>query len=77
MLAAMMRMTALFCMLAAARSSTLSLVPSTQTGFFKRGSDVGPMNPHSYRPNEFGIYVHAYVYMYTYMYICMYISYIL
>ena len=53
MLAAMMRTTALFCMLAAVRASTLSLVPSTQTGFFKRGSDVGPMNPHSYRPNEF------------------------
>jgi len=29
------------------------IAPSTQSGPFLEGHDVGPMNPHSYRPNEF------------------------
>ena len=59
MQAAAMRTTALLCcasMLAgaqAAAKSQLVLLPSTQRTYFQIGADVGPMNPHSYRPNEF------------------------
>jgi len=65
MQAAVMRTTALLCcasMLAAvsaqasaqaAAKSQLVLLPSTQRTYFQIGADVGPMNPHSYRPNEF------------------------
>ena len=37
----------------AAAKTTLVIAPSTQSGGFLHGHDVGPMNPHSYRPNEF------------------------
>ena len=65
MQAAVMRTTALLCcasMLAAvsaqasaqaAAKSQLVLLPSTQRTYFQIGADIGPMNPHSYRPNEF------------------------
>ena len=33
--------------------SKIVIAPSTQAGPFLIGYDVGPMNPHSYRPNEF------------------------
>jgi ABC-type transport system substrate-binding protein len=33
--------------------TTLVIAPGTQTGWFKPGDDVGTMNPHGYRPNEF------------------------
>jgi nickel transport system substrate-binding protein len=33
--------------------STLVVAPSTQKGWFETGDDVGAMNPHAYRPNEF------------------------
>jgi nickel transport system substrate-binding protein len=34
-------------------ADTLVVTPTTQTGFFKLGHDIGAMNPHAYRPNEF------------------------
>ena len=33
--------------------TTIVISPSTPSGLFLEGNDVGPMNPHSYRPNEF------------------------
>ena len=33
--------------------TTLVVTPSTQKGWFETGDDVGAMNPHAYRPNEF------------------------
>lgn len=38
---------------AVSAETTLTITPGTQTGFFKTGSDIGSMNPHDYRPNEF------------------------
>lgn len=37
----------------AADSHTLVVTPSMQTGFFEVGDDIGAMNAHAYRPNEF------------------------
>jgi ABC-type transport system substrate-binding protein len=31
----------------------LVITAGLQTGFFQQGSDIGSMNPHDYRPNEF------------------------
>ena len=46
-----------FCMLvlgvAAQEQGTLVITAGTQTGFFQTGADIGSMNPHDYRPNEF------------------------
>ena len=39
--------------ISAAAGTTIVVTGTTQGGFFKTGTDVGPMNPHSYRPNEF------------------------
>jgi len=36
-----------------AAETTLVITPSVQTGFFKIGHDIGALNPHDYRPNEF------------------------
>ncbi len=36
-----------------AAETTLVITAGTQTGFFMTGSDIGSMNPHDYRPNEF------------------------
>jgi len=33
--------------------NTLVITAGLQTGFFQQGSDIGSMNPHDYRPNEF------------------------
>ena len=38
---------------AAASETTLVITPGVQTGFFKTGADIGSLNPHDYRPNEF------------------------
>ena len=38
---------------AAASDETLVITAGTQTGFFQTGTDIGSMNPHDYRPNEF------------------------
>ena len=37
----------------AAAETTLVVTPGLQVGFFKTGSDIGSLNPHDYRPNEF------------------------
>ena len=34
-------------------ASDLVISVGTQTGFFKTGDDIGGLNPHDYRPNEF------------------------
>ena len=41
--------------LSAAMASASELVVNvgTQTGSFLIGHDIGPLNPHDYRPNEF------------------------
>jgi ABC-type transport system substrate-binding protein len=36
-----------------AAETTLTITAGTQSGFFQTGTDVGSMNPHDYRPNEF------------------------
>jgi ABC-type transport system substrate-binding protein len=36
-----------------ASPSTLVIAPATQKGYFGIGDDIGSMNPHQYRPNEF------------------------
>ena len=36
--------------------STLTIAPSMQVGFFQNGDDIGPVNPHHYRPNEFVVH---------------------
>ena len=33
--------------------TTLTISPALQVGFFTVGDDVGALNPHAYRPNEF------------------------
>mmetsp|Transcript_20696 Transcript_20696/g.64810 ORF Transcript_20696/g.64810 Transcript_20696/m.64810 type:complete len:702 (-) Transcript_20696:244-2349(-) len=38
---------------AANTDSTLVVSVQTQNSFFRNGDDIGPMNPHDYRPNEF------------------------
>lgn len=40
-------------MMTLAAASDLVITVGTQTGFFQTGHDIGNMNPHSYRPNEF------------------------
>jgi len=37
----------------AANGNTLVINVGTQNAFFQTGTDIGPMNPHDYRPNEF------------------------
>ena len=37
----------------AGTGTTLVIAPSVQTGLFQIGDDIGAMNPHAYRPNEF------------------------
>ena len=36
-----------------AAETSLVISVGTQTGFFKTHTDIGPLNPHDYRPNEF------------------------
>ena len=36
-----------------ASASELVVNVGTQTGSFLIGHDIGPLNPHDYRPNEF------------------------
>jgi ABC-type transport system substrate-binding protein len=43
----------LVCYATAQEKTRLVIAPTTQSGGFLHGHDVGPMNPHSYRPNEF------------------------
>jgi nickel transport system substrate-binding protein len=38
---------------AASEETTLTITAGTQTGFFQTGTDIGSLNPHDYRPNEF------------------------
>ena len=50
----MLRMATLASMLlVASAETTLVITPGLQVGFFKTGSDIGSLNPHDYRPNEF------------------------
>ena len=40
-------------LIGASSETTLVITPGLQAGFFKTGGDIGSLNPHDYRPNEF------------------------
>jgi len=48
-----MLLSALATLIHAQTENTLVITAGTQTGFFRTRSDIGSLNPHDYRPNEF------------------------
>ena len=49
----MLRMCSICLLVIGSTAQDLVITAGLQSGFFKTGNDIGSLNPHDYRPNEF------------------------